>query len=415
MATDSKEQVREHKIKKIRQAQKKLISPLPAKLKQLVEPAAIQLLGRKMQQVPEFVDFQPLEDLDWKPLADVESSQQAETLTPEEARLGETIRKKIRDRNKPAPLFDQSEAATAASRKKHKHHAEQKLPPAFQSIQTDIADEKGADEKGADKKRNDKQTALARELKPDARAAAEKLNQRRKPDQTGTQEKLHGPIKSTPRTLAVLLDKIVNLSQSLDPSIPDAAATLSGDKAEASIADADARPKLGDAQAKRLKPSQKQKFKVDSLVSKSKRAGKPEKPASLAFKKSNKNKPATAQRQDDSTGLGLLSELIDSLWRQQAQSHATAANRSRPAEAATSSTPPADASSPLLSTRASVATALALPEIDARQIDARPTATPIPADEASSSVPSLNQAEELAEQINGVIREQAWLRGVNLP
>ena len=117
MATDSKEQVREHKIKKIRQAQKKLISPLPAKLKQLVEPAAIQLLGRKMQQVPEFVDFQPLEDLDWKPLADVESSQQAETLTPEEARLGETIRKKIRDRNKPAPLFDQSEAATAASRK----------------------------------------------------------------------------------------------------------------------------------------------------------------------------------------------------------------------------------------------------------------------------------------------------------
>ncbi|MCP4765233.1 MAG: hypothetical protein GY875_03090 [Gammaproteobacteria bacterium] len=398
MATDSKEQVAEQKLKKIRQAQKKLMSPLPAKLKQLVESAAIKLLGKKMQQVPGFVDFHPLENMNWKPLADVENSQQAETLTPEEARLGETIRKKIRDRKNPAPLFEQSETATAGNRKTDKSRADKKLPSAFNSIQTAIAD-----------KQADKQTAVAGELKSDATPAAEKSKQRRKPDQISTQEKPHRPIKSTPRTLAVLLDKIANLGQSLDPSIPAAAGIRSGNKAGALIADAAARPKSGDAKTKGLKTSKKQKLKVDSLINKSKQAGKPKTSASLALKKTNKKKPSTDPWQDDSEGLGLLSELIDSLWRQQAQGHA-AVSRSRTAVAAALSTPPADASSLVLSTRASVAAALALPEIEARA-----TATPVPADEAPSSAPSLNQAEELAEQINRVIREQAWLRGVNLP
>ena len=102
MATGSKEQVTEQKLRKIRQAQKKLMAPLPAKLKQLAEPAAIKLLGKKIQQVPDFVDFHPLEDMDWKPLSDVENSQQAETLTPEEDKLAKAIREKIRNRKNPA-------------------------------------------------------------------------------------------------------------------------------------------------------------------------------------------------------------------------------------------------------------------------------------------------------------------------
>jgi hypothetical protein len=34
---------------------------------------------------------------------------------------------------------------------------------------------------------------------------------------------------------------------------------------------------------------------------------------------------------------------------------------------------------------------------------------------AETGEPALNRGEDLAEQINRVLREQAWLRGVNLP
>ncbi len=394
-----------NKLSAFKKAQRKVLTPLPAALLQQAGGTAFSTLSEKAEELPEFIDFHPLEAVSWEPL---ESASPHLEDTPEEA----IKRRMVSAFQNKAHLHPTAGASRFQHDKKSNRPDERGITPQKLSLVNSgnkdrVLKEKSSaqSESAFTKTDSNSRTGTSKQvISPSHTNAAPQGKNKPSPDSL-----LRQPVTYI---LATLLNSIESLNQSLAPSEngqtgPTNAPDRIRRQAPKSTGGNNTERNLTGAAKKRGKVTDKPVGSVQGTIS--------ERSLMIANPNQSLQTSRSSSGVSGNSSFNTLDTLVNQLWLFSAPKDGTSntfKNTARSTDASgqqelnMESSPNALANQGLPSSVKS-RSALDIPEL---QVDVPDHLAEIP-----HTRPAYTQAEELAEQINRVLREQAWLRGVNLP
>ncbi|WP_020408680.1 hypothetical protein [Hahella ganghwensis] len=414
MTNVSKEQVIQRQVKAISQIRRKLMSPLPMHLLGMADAKAIQDMYSKLVLQPEFVDFHPLESTQWNSLPADNSHGQGD----EQDDTKEDIRKRVvkAELNKTAGHRPTRPALTLHKTDHHINKKADKEPPSRVHSQLNGEKLKPVDKLRASKgNKADHQGHPLRGNQPPVHQGA-KTSDRFKQNQSSGDQALTIPTVSNPPTgnstqgtfqvLRALLTSIDTANRTLEAPVSNAEKEKEKQWNKASRA-------VAGPETHKLKAANQNNH---SLHQRRHQQGYPFGKTTESSFASNQQPPEYAESGSEQhfRFSDLLQGLVETLWQQPLASESNSSGSSAGdnlqaisrQQSVTQQNNNTSSAASKVSATTGRSSGIHIPELD---MEASPAMTP------SDSPTPLNQAEDLAEQINRVLREQAWLRGVNLP
>ena len=423
MTIASKEPVSNQQLKAFKQIQRKVFAPLPVALLQQADGAAFRTLSEKAQLWPGFIDFHPLETVNWQPAASVEVAQERSTEGDIKRRMVSAFKNKPDnhpDTNRTRQIFRSLDKSTATPQKLSLVNSGHKIGNPNQPLSASLKSPTPA-QTGNTKSAFNQGLAAALNTHRDAGKATanEAGKEASKESKTGsiknnTPERLQR--QSVPQILATLLNSIDSLNQALSPTAAGKTPNSSTSLMDKKRGPAANQTGIGKSARENISPVSTTLTPAGPRFSERNNnpsQGGTSRSASIA---GNTGKSAQKNKQNiGASSLDTLDALINQLWLFSNPKDGLSNTVKRPSGTANSEDRQAltgEADNPGSRRRQGLTSsksisALEIPELRVEVNEHPPEVSPTP--------PSYHQAEELAEQVNRVLREQAWLRGVNLP